>query len=906
MQQSLHQPRLLQWKRPAPSRYLGDQYTRVRGIQTYELDRIRANWFDILEDNSSDSSSICHSPGWDDAETKKQRKIRREAKDMRRKEKEKTAKDIRKAEHTHKKLVKVQPANQVPRAVIAGNHSSAPTLPPLSRIMRRHEIIETVLGGADRLEPTKSDVSMQGTKDVAETSSSPRPRFQRLPPSRAKDGFIGGLKLRVADQAAVDGARGEVSTSVKDLYDSGDGPESGRPRGPITDGYQNDEQLRRSIGVETRGPSHIRNSNPPGSGSVSALPTSSSPGVSPVTPIMERTVKKKQNDKNTIQNIYSSSEYRSDASPVPREHPQPKAANTMPSSRPISEFTESESRNRLSRARGRSPERPPLSYRGPLSLASESSRGTYRAGSYVGTHRQQSRDRSVSDFEDENRVVAEAPSTKSRRRSWSIASLTHRSRRWSTSKLGHPTESIETPNASNDADHPTSQPLTADPPPSPDLLSVPGLRTSLNIPTPPSFKGFKYVARAAFSRHSYVPPSPSSAAASSHPSKERVHKLRTKTSNGSLHNGGNVSEQRPGASADATVTPVIPNWRRALQQVVTDEDLPQPQYLERNSPRIRMPRFGQYSPSSTNTDSSGNAGDETTDASSPSGSRPQSEKGYMREKTSRTDSQERSTLQSSPHIRPLMSLGSPVDDAARTHEGMRRAAIPIDTTNDEDQSNSSAKRSTASVSFLQPCKKTGSNNVTQSSTKDTTEATIPRPSSRSISPDLHDLSFLPDLKHQPLVTPSKDKGKSKEKKTVSRPKSPPNSKKKPFPKPTLLLPPPPQLTTIPTPSARLHAARQTLSLPPILPAVSSPSIPKPATDPIAKMLVICCSCRYFHDMPSKIYACMAKPDDVVEDRELGVSGVVSTAVKCPWCAHGMSVRCCEGWAAVVALRERLH
>ncbi|PSS08527.1 hypothetical protein M430DRAFT_37367 [Amorphotheca resinae ATCC 22711] len=51
---------------------------------------------------------------------------------------------------------------------------------------------------------------------------------------------------------------------------------------------------------------------------------------------------------------------------------------------------------------------------------------------------------------------------------------------------------------------------------------------------------------------------------------------------------------------------------------------------------------------------------------------------------------------------------------------------------------------------------------------------------------------------------------------------------------------------------------------------------------------------------------MAKPDDVVEDRERGVSGVISTAVKCPWCGHGMSTRCCEGYATVVYLSERLH
>ncbi|KAK0748255.1 hypothetical protein B0T21DRAFT_380133 [Apiosordaria backusii] len=76
--------------------------------------------------------------------------------------------------------------------------------------------------------------------------------------------------------------------------------------------------------------------------------------------------------------------------------------------------------------------------------------------------------------------------------------------------------------------------------------------------------------------------------------------------------------------------------------------------------------------------------------------------------------------------------------------------------------------------------------------------------------------------------------------------------------------------------------------------------------PIAKMFVECCSCKFYHDMPSKIYECMAKPDAVVEDRNLGISGAITTAVKCPWCQHSMSTGCCSGYAAVVYLKEKLH
>lgn len=76
--------------------------------------------------------------------------------------------------------------------------------------------------------------------------------------------------------------------------------------------------------------------------------------------------------------------------------------------------------------------------------------------------------------------------------------------------------------------------------------------------------------------------------------------------------------------------------------------------------------------------------------------------------------------------------------------------------------------------------------------------------------------------------------------------------------------------------------------------------------PMTKMLVECCHCRFYHDMPSRVYEAMARPDDVVKDKKLGVSGQVTTCVKCPWCAHNMSTVCCAGYAAVVYLKEKLH
>lgn len=81
--------------------------------------------------------------------------------------------------------------------------------------------------------------------------------------------------------------------------------------------------------------------------------------------------------------------------------------------------------------------------------------------------------------------------------------------------------------------------------------------------------------------------------------------------------------------------------------------------------------------------------------------------------------------------------------------------------------------------------------------------------------------------------------------------------------------------------------------------------------PIAKMFVICCSCKFWHDLPSKVYEAMSRSDgpsgaQMVEDKVLGVSGRVTTVVECPWCGHGMRTRCCAGYAAVVRLCERFH
>ena len=83
--------------------------------------------------------------------------------------------------------------------------------------------------------------------------------------------------------------------------------------------------------------------------------------------------------------------------------------------------------------------------------------------------------------------------------------------------------------------------------------------------------------------------------------------------------------------------------------------------------------------------------------------------------------------------------------------------------------------------------------------------------------------------------------------------------------------------------------------------------------PMAKLFVICCKCKFWHDLPSKLYEAMALPKELHKDETVGggkgkgkVTERLETAVKCPWCEHAMTTWCCQGWTTVVYLHERHH
>ncbi|KAJ4266037.1 hypothetical protein NW762_004010 [Fusarium torreyae] len=77
-------------------------------------------------------------------------------------------------------------------------------------------------------------------------------------------------------------------------------------------------------------------------------------------------------------------------------------------------------------------------------------------------------------------------------------------------------------------------------------------------------------------------------------------------------------------------------------------------------------------------------------------------------------------------------------------------------------------------------------------------------------------------------------------------------------------------------------------------------------EPSAKIFVECCACRRYHDMPSRLYEAMSNPDGVLSSGSTDYAGSVSMTIKCSWCKHEMSTKCCAGFAAMVYIKERFH
>lgn len=195
------------------------------------------------------------------------------------------------------------------------------------------------------------------------------------------------------------------------------------------------------------------------------------------------------------------------------------------------------------------------------------------------------------------------------------------------------------------------------------------------------------------------------------------------------------------------------------------------------------------------------------------------------------------------------------------------------------------------------------------------------------SNSLPSLDFLPELKHQPLVkrerhSPTRSAATDSTSVSIVQFPTPiaplayqsssssSSSSSEPDLKPDLKFLPrsPLRPSQFPLPNTTTRANRSATE-------VGTLSFPQTAiaenlgAKPVAKLFVICCKCRFWHDLPSKLYEAMALPMELhkAQTGEGRVAGArLETAVKCPWCEHAMTTSCCQGWTTVVYLHERHH
>ena len=211
---------------------------------------------------------------------------------------------------------------------------------------------------------------------------------------------------------------------------------------------------------------------------------------------------------------------------------------------------------------------------------------------------------------------------------------------------------------------------------------------------------------------------------------------------------------------------------------------------------------------------------------------------------------------------------------------------------------------------------------------------IPNLQTQSTS-TMPNLDFLPQLKHQPLPK-SRSPLRSAD---PSSAESSPTRTRMPVPEPgQQSLKPNADLAILPRSPLRSGIANRSST------SIATPGLTGSGgkagvgvdAKPIAKLFVICCKCRFWHDLPSKLYEAMALPKDYVkakgeagldaakemeglrkgvenagEEQGLGkgmgkLKGRLETAVMCPWCDHGMTTACCQGWTTVVYMHERHH
>ena len=277
------------------------------------------------------------------------------------------------------------------------------------------------------------------------------------------------------------------------------------------------------------------------------------------------------------------------------------------------------------------------------------------------------------------------------------------------------------------------------------------------------------------------------------------------------------------------------------------------------------------------------------------------------------------------------NTGTKVDSSGSKHDNSakdpKQRSNPMSSVKPASATEKATDAASTAVLEAKPTKKSPAKVIVASETGDglVRKASLTRPRSNpqlqtqtTATNSLPNLDFLPQLKHQPLVKrdqqsptrPSQEDSTSVSIAQFSTPIAPlayhsPN----PAIAPDLKLIPRSPLRTpsqFPLPTANRHNRSAT-----DVGTLSTFGKGKLAegldAKPVAKLFVICCKCKFWHDLPSKLYEAMALPKELHKADEGKLTGArLATAIRCPWCEHAMTTFCCHGWTTVVYLHERHH
>ena len=839
-----------------------------------------SNGIEKNDNNDSDKSSICESPVWYNAEIKQKKKHKKMARDQRRKGKEIAEKDAKvRAEAdvkvAQKRLAKAPPVDKLSKTAPGYQSYYLPPTPNLTAPVADNYYSER--RGVSSRENSGKDFLPSEDEETHLHHTPRRTGFQKIDSTRHVDGFLGGMKLKLA--------QGDTHESLKEHREKetpNQAPNSAtsssakeRPIPPL----KKRKRLQKMRRHDTRELKDI----PVGLGRLQQ-----DKDMEFAAKIMVKTL-----EQPSIKNDSAKPEHEINNSIIETYFPnttvdQVTSQDQDPANYRQSEVVGSQTNDyrfakkavKPSSKTGQSSERPPISYREPAILNAGIVRGRSltKRNSYAAHPQQDTQDNCI-DIKGDNSSKSEMSHGFSRNRSWSIRSLSRRMRSISRSR-GTASSYTEDVMANNKDIHyepgsdnttiiaQTYKTKSATSSIEQQLKRRRGL-THLNQII--SFPGIKTAAKSAFSKHSH------SSSLDGRIDGEAINNLEhpqaQKLVKRAYSNRTTTKKDFPktnNLAADGISPQPVCNLASHNPLMTPHSGFPG---ADHNAPHILPHEHGN---SSFETTKSGrismSAGESvrqniTPTPTTPASSRPQSQKANFLD-TSQASSFPQAEFENL--VEPASNLES--SRSLRPRPGLDSSDTILSLVASKELTTISNSKGT---------------HLQDASIPEAVEKNLDRkqfPLSRNLQ-DLSDFdSREPDSenillgKDDPKIVLTKDT-------------------------------PVPQQdgSGMISPGRRFRGAKvSALATPKIrFPKVGEPT-QMSKINPIAKMLVICCSCRYFQDIPSKLYELMAKPDDLVKDTEKGISGVISTTVKCPWCGHGMSTTCCEGYTGVVYLTERLH